>query len=140
MLAASKEYEKAVAIVGQGSPLIQAKIATTLLKLERPKDALDAVELPLSFHPKYVLLRLYQGKAHLALGQHAEAAAALKVAVSLNPFDLEIHENLLDACIGVGDTKCVERERAAINLLNRPQGETSETENQNGPRGTQPRN
>ena len=118
LLAASKEYEKAVAIVGSTSPIIQAKLATTLLALERPKDALDAVTPPLSFHPKYVLLRLNQGKALLALGRNEEAATALEKAVRINPFDVDIHERLLEALIGLGDEKRAQRERKAIDILN----------------------
>ena len=128
LLAASKEYEKAVAIVGTTSPVIQAKLATTFLALERPKDALDAVVPPLSFHPKYVLLRLNQGKALLALGKNQEAAEALEQAVRINPFDVDIHERLLEAVIGVGDETRAARERKAIDILNGESGRTGSGE------------
>lgn len=119
LLAASKEYAKAVAIVGSSSPVIQAKLAATLLALKRPKEALEAVLPPLSFHPKYVLLRLHEGKAQLALEQYAEAAIALEKAVELNPFDREAHEHLLEAFTKLGDTAGVSREKEAIRILGR---------------------
>ncbi len=118
-LAASKEYEKAAAIVGETSPVIQSKRAATYLSLEQPMKALEAVKPPLSFHPDYVLLRLYQGRAHLALEQFEDAVTALEKAVRLNPFDAEAHARLVEAYKGVGNKQGMVREQEALRLVDR---------------------
>ncbi len=95
--AALREFDKAVAVVGSTSPVVQSKVAAALLDLGRHEAVLDAVESVLLSYPSHVLLHLYEGEALLRLGRIQEAAAALERALGLNPFDSKVHV-LLSEC------------------------------------------
>ncbi len=132
MLAAVKEYRKAVAVVGNTSPVIQAKLATALLALGRAQDALDAVEPALQWYPQYVLLHLRRGQALLKLNRYAEAAEALRRAVAINPFDADVHRGLEKALAALGRQQEADRERRALEILS---GDASGAEPSTTPQG-----
>lgn len=107
--AALVEYDKAVQVVGSGSPVIQSKLAATQITLGRYGDVLRTVERVLHSFPQHVLLHLYQGEALLRLGRARDAIPWLVEAIGLNPFDEKVHLLLAEAYEAVG-----ERERAAF--------------------------
>jgi tetratricopeptide (TPR) repeat protein len=116
-VAAQREYERAAEVSGSSSPVIQSKLASTLLELGKAKEALRAVLPALQFYPEYVLLHLYSGKAHLVLTDYPSAVASFERALQLNPFDPDAHEGLLVASEKLGRSDVVAREREALRIL-----------------------
>jgi tetratricopeptide (TPR) repeat protein len=118
MQAAAIEYEKASTRTGGLSPLVQAKLGTTLLTLKRPEDALAALLPALKFHPEHVLLSLHAGRAFLLKGKPAQALKHLKRAVGLNPFDPMAQEALARAHDALGNKNEAATQRRALDILN----------------------
>jgi tetratricopeptide (TPR) repeat protein len=118
MKAAALEYEKASQRTNAHSPVIQAKLGTTLVALQRPDEALAALLPSLKFHPEHVLLSLHAGRALLLKKEPQRAVKHLKKAVSLNPFDPTAHEALERAHLALGNKTEAAAERRALNILN----------------------
>ena len=118
MKAAAIEYSKASERTGGQSPLVQAKLGTTLVTLNRPDEALEALLPALKFHPEHVLLSLHAGRALLQKEKPAQALQHLLRAVRLNPFDPMAQEALARAHEALGNTREAAAGRRALELLN----------------------
>lgn len=116
-LAAMKEYEKGMDAAGGRSGPIASKLAVTYRKLGKFREATTTVDGALAYDPEFVLLYLHAGLAHLALGEHQQAADRLQKAVLINPFDREAHEGLARAYEALGRTDLLQREKRAIEIL-----------------------
>jgi len=115
--AAAVEYEKASRRMKGVNPTIQAKYSDALLRIGDTETALQATESPLKHYPEHVLLQLNRGKALMRLGQLDPAAEALRHALRINPFDVEIHSLLVEVFERLGDFKSVAVEKAALKTL-----------------------
>lgn len=100
--AAVVQYQKAIHLMGNQNPILQTRLAQSLIALGRPREALDAL-VPLSAqYPAYVSTWLELGRASLALGEHAKAREYLTEAARINPFHPEIHPQLAQALEALG--------------------------------------
>lgn len=115
--AAVKEYNKAVDVVGDESPVVAAKLAAAYNALERWADAIAALTPVLKGEPDYVLIWLHLGKARLQTGDAQGAAEAFESAIRLNPFDPDAHVGLAGAYEKLGRAADAARERAQVALL-----------------------
>lgn len=118
--AAAKEYRKAAAEVGDGTPVVQAKLGRALLEIGDPTEAAKALRVPLPVYPDYMLLRVYLGRALLGTGQTAEAREHLEHAIRINPFDPEVHGHLARAYEALGMKELAAREARAQERVGRP--------------------
>ncbi len=114
--AAAVQYEKAVRLMGDSNPVVQTRLAQSLLESGDAKGALDALAPARESYPTYVTTWLIMGKASAALGEHADARDHLLEAARINPFDPEVHALLAAAydALGDKDTATREREYAAL--------------------------
>lgn len=116
-LAASKEYEKAMEIQGQGNPTIQNGLAKALLDLKKPEEVPPLMDLVLTYYPDYARTHLNLGRAFLALKQWKNARTAFEKMVGINPFHPEVHEALIRIYSKLGLTKEAEQARIADQLI-----------------------
>lgn len=93
--AAVAQYRKASKLMGDAHPFVQTRLAQSLLALNRPKDALDALQGVKAAFPSYVQTWIQLGRASLATGDAPAALDALTEAARINPFDPEIHTLLI---------------------------------------------
>ena len=118
-LAALREYQKAREIAGSSVPMLQAKIAKMLIRLQRLKEAREALMPALRVAPDYVLLPLLLGQVAALENKHAEARQHFEQVIRLNPFDVDIHGLLAKTYEALGERALAEREREAQTTLNR---------------------
>ncbi len=115
-VAAAKEYEKAKEHVGDKSPLVQGKYGYALLKAGRVAEAASELARPIADYPRYVVLRVYLGDALAKLERWAEARAELEEALTMNPFDPDLHRLLAEVYEHLGERAKAEVERKADRL------------------------
>src|SRR5438093_13603044 len=92
--AAVVEFQKAVKLAKNRYPVIQNKLARSLLGLGRAREAADALEATLPLYPSFSTTYTYLGEAYAKLGEAERAIAALEESTRLNPFNPRIHELL----------------------------------------------
>lgn len=109
--AAIVQYQKAAALMGDRNPLLQTRLAQCFMAVNRPKDALAALEPVRDTYPSYVVTWLELGRAQIANKQWSAARDNLLEAARINPFDPEVHELLARAYEGLGQKELAERER-----------------------------
>lgn len=110
--AAVAELYKATALMGDQHPIVQTRLAQSLLATNRPQEAYDALIPVRRIYPSYVVTWHQFGKAAAALKRYEEAREALLEALRINPFDPAIHEDLAAVyeAMGQGDAAARERE------------------------------
>ena len=109
--AAIVQYQKAAALMGDKNPLLQTRMAQCFMAIDRPKDALLALEPVRDTYPSYVVTWLELGRAQIANKQWSAARDNLLEAARINPFDPEVHELLAKAYEGLGQKELAARER-----------------------------
>jgi tetratricopeptide (TPR) repeat protein len=115
--AAIHAYRRATEVVGRESPLIQGKLGYALLRAKRAEEAVEELRRPIAEHPRHVVLQVYLGEALLTLGRHAEARAHLEEALTINPFDPDLHGHLAAVYEKLGLTEKAAVERNAHRLI-----------------------
>ncbi|TXC73190.1 tetratricopeptide repeat protein [Bradymonadales bacterium TMQ1] len=115
--AAVVQYEKATRLIGQRNPVLQGRLAQSLIATGEPQAAVEALSEVRELYPGYVTTWLELGNAYLALGEYALAREALEEAARINPFDPGVHQGLGRAYSGLGDGAQAERARGAERLL-----------------------
>jgi tetratricopeptide (TPR) repeat protein len=115
--AASEEYSKARAIVGDKYESISNKLALALLAQHKLDDAQRVLEGSLKIHPEVPATHVHLGRIELAQGDFPRAKAAYLTALGMDPFDPEIHFALLRIAEELKDDKLATRTRAAAKLL-----------------------
>jgi len=118
-LAAAKQYRKAVEHVGDRSPLVQGKLGHALLRMGRPEEAAVELSKPIEEHPRHVILQVYLGQALLQLGRYDEARKHLENAITINPFDPDVHQSLAIVYERMGEPERAAIERRAHQLVTR---------------------
>lgn len=92
--AAVVEYQKARELIGNRNPILQTRLAQSLIVLNRHQEAVDALALSLDYYPNYHTTHVLMGEALFKLGRVQEAEVAFIEAVGLNPFDPKPHQYL----------------------------------------------
>ena len=115
--AAVAQYRKASHLMGDTHPIVQTRLAQSLLALNRPKDALDALQGVKAAYPSYVQTWIQLGRASLATGDPTAALDALTEAARINPFDPEIHLLLIQAYTKLGRKKELAVAKANLALV-----------------------
>jgi len=77
-------------------------IVRSRLAEKQPAEALQALDLQASAHPRSARLRAYQGQTLLALGRQPEARAAYEAALALSPGDMSSQVALASLDAGGG--------------------------------------
>ena len=115
--AAVAEFDKAIALLGTSHPIVQTRLAQSLLKTGEPKRAYEALLPVRDIYPSYVVTWHELGRAAHQLGRHQEAKEALLEAIRINPFDPAIHEDLATTLEALGDSDGARRERELAKLV-----------------------
>ncbi|MBA2664586.1 MAG: tetratricopeptide repeat protein [Bradymonadaceae bacterium] len=115
--AAVVQYEKAGRLIGDHNPILQTRLAQTLLQIGRARDAVNALLKVNELHPSYVTTWILLGKASNALGEHAKARDYLLEAARINPFNPEVHHELAQAYEKLGQQELAKREREFVQLV-----------------------
>ncbi len=92
--AAVVQYRKAERIMGQKNPILQTRLAESLLASGDAQGAYDALVPIKDTYPSYVSTWIQLGRAAFELGNMEEAREFLEEAGRINPFDPEVHERL----------------------------------------------
>lgn len=117
MLAASEEYAKAHAIVGDKYESVSNKYALALLHLKRLEEAEQVLRGSLRVHPGSPQTNVHLGRILLFRKDYPKAKAAYQEALSTNPFDPEVHVALTRIHQALGESALEARTRAASALL-----------------------
>lgn len=111
--AASIEYGRAHDLVPD-DPIVAARFARAALAGGRPAEAVRALEGARARFEEHAPTWAVSGSAWLALGDLPRAAAALRTAIQINPFDPQPHCDLAEASAEADERA---RERAACEQL-----------------------
>lgn len=114
--AASYEYEKALDF-DPLSPIVLNRLASTLSAYGEYDLAKEKLTPLLELHPEYLETYANLGKIHWEKGNLNKAKEAYTQAVSINPFDPEIHAALISIYKKLGQTDLEESEKKVLNTL-----------------------
>ncbi len=115
--AAVVQYRKAVRLMGDKNPILQTRLAESLLASGKAKEAYEAL-LPIrQTFPSYVSTWIQLGRAAYELGRHQDALEYLDEAARINPFDPEVHSRLAAVYEKLGDVKRANRARKFVKLV-----------------------
>jgi tetratricopeptide (TPR) repeat protein len=115
--AALQEYRKAMALGGDGNPMIQNGAAATLVALDQLDEIPELLDRVTRYYPTYLKTWLHLGEAWLKLGQPAKAREAFEQAVGINPFHPRPHQALAALYEAAGDAERAARARQSLELL-----------------------
>jgi len=116
--AASKEYRRATEFVGDLSPLVQGKLGLALLRMGSFEQAAGELLKPIALYPRHVVLQVYLGEALVKMGRFEEARGYLEEALTINPFDPDVHGNLAIVYDQLGEHDRAAVEKKAHKLVN----------------------
>lgn len=119
---ASYEYEKALGF-DPGSPVISTRLASSLNASGETDRALGILDPLLEFYPENVDIHVVLGRIYLGLGNMRKAEESYLSAVSINPFDPEVHTALAAIFEREGRTEEAERERKVLDILAEKDGQ-----------------
>ena len=115
--AAAAKYAEAVDRAGAQFPNLSNKYALALLELRESEQARKVLESTRKFFPNDVFTNLNLARVMMQMGKVREAEPFLRTAVSVNPFDPEIHGRLLAVAKETGDADLLQRSSRALALL-----------------------
>jgi len=115
--AAVVEYQKAVHLMGEQNPMLQTRLAQSLLAAGRPQEALDALVPIRDTFPSYVSTWIQLGRAAYELGKYPDARDYLEEAARINPFDPEVHERLAMVYDKLGQPARAQQSRDFVSLV-----------------------
>jgi serine/threonine-protein kinase len=101
--AGEPETADAQSVAAQEISESSVRTALTLYRTRQWEAAVAHLEEMARASPRGTRVLAYLGAAHYAVGQYAEAAEALRRAVSLRPESARLHYNLASALLGLGD-------------------------------------
>lgn len=113
---ASFEYEKALEL-DPYSPIISSRLASALNIIGDTKRARKVLYPILYFYPNHIDIHMILGRIYLDEGNLSKAEEAYLTAVSINPYDPEIHTSLIDLYDKQGNTGLKKREEKFLRLL-----------------------
>jgi tetratricopeptide (TPR) repeat protein len=103
--------------VGAKYPAVSNKYALALLEVKKPADALSVLQESLKLYPQHPLTSLNLARVLMDLGRAREAEPPLISAVSVNPFDPEVHARLYEVARAKNDQPLAQRAAKAIAAL-----------------------
>ena len=103
--AAVVQYRKAEQLLGTKHPLLQTRLAQSLLAGGDAQGAFDALAPIRDTYPGYVSTWIQLGRAAYELGRFEDARDNLNEAARINPFNPEVHQWLALVYDKLGDTK-----------------------------------
>jgi tetratricopeptide (TPR) repeat protein len=115
--AAFIEYQKAIALGGDGNPEIQNGAAAALIDLGRFADVPALLERVALYYPGFLKTHLHLGQAFMVLGDKEKALKAFDEAVGINPFHPLPHEALAKLYEEAGQPDRAKRAREALQIL-----------------------
>lgn len=115
--AAKVEYQKAMALGGDGNPLIQNGLASTLLILDEPGPIPEILARVSRYYPGYLKTWLALGEAWLRLDEPQKAREAFEQALGINPFHPRPHLALVDLYEALSEPQLAARARRSLELL-----------------------
>ncbi len=113
---ASYEYEKALGF-DPGSPLISTRLASALDGSGETDRALGILDPLLEFYPENVDIHIVLGRIYIEKGNARKAEESYLAAVSINPFDPEVHTALAAIYEKEGRKEEAGRERKILDIL-----------------------
>ncbi len=116
-MGAIKEYQKAKNKNGDGNPLIQNGIASSLLSLNSYDKVEEELKLVKKYYPSYLNTHLNLGKSYMFLKKYEEAALSYEEALSLNPFHPEPHQALAQLYTLLNQPDLAQRSKRSLTLL-----------------------
>lgn len=115
--AAAAKYELAVSRAGAQFPNLSNKYALALLELQENEKAEAVLLATKAFFPGDPFTNLNLARVKMQSGRVKEAEPFLEQAVSVNPFDPEVHGRLLSVAKEKGDEDLARRSAKALALL-----------------------
>ncbi len=115
--AAVAEYEKAMALLPAGSMPVAGKLGRSYLELGDADRAIKVTQPAVELYPDLGGPIAVMASAHLAKGNTAEASRYLEMAISLNPFDPQVHCGLAKLYREQKDEAKAAREESACTTL-----------------------
>ena len=101
--AALKEYEKALIRASHPNPVISNRLAVAYLADGQPQKAMDSLKSVEALYPDYLSTLMNGARAAMKLQKNSEAAAFLKRAAEVNPFDPEVWNRTATVSEALGD-------------------------------------
>lgn len=115
--AAVVEYRKATRLLGETNPIIMTRLAQSLIALDRPGEALTALEKVQGTFPGYAQTWIELGRAAVRAEKWAEARQFLEEAARINPFDPTIYEELVTVYRELGMPEAVSIAKRHLKLV-----------------------
>jgi tetratricopeptide (TPR) repeat protein len=119
---ASYEYEKALGF-DPGSPLISTRLASALYGSGETERALGILDPLVDYYPDDMDIYLVLGKIYIEQGNLQRAEESYRTAISINPFDPEIHAALISIYGKEGRKDEEQREMKMLNILSEKDNE-----------------
>lgn len=116
-LGALKEYEKAIALAGDGNPVIQNSAARSMIEVGRAGEVPAMLERVRSYYPTFLTTFMNLGEAYLKQDDVSGALGAFERALGINPFHPRVHEALAALYEKAGRADEAERARKALEFL-----------------------
>lgn len=116
-MAALKEYKKAIALGGDGNPVIQNSAAATLIEIGRHAEVPGILQRVIEYYPGFVNTHVHLGTALMVLGRDALAIEAFEAARGINPFHPKVHAALAKLYANVGREADAAQARASLEIL-----------------------
>jgi len=113
---AAYEYEKALEH-DPYSPIISSRLASALNTMGKSKRAREVLFPVLNFYPNHIDIHMILGKIYLEEGNLNKAEDEYLTAVSINPYDPEVHVSLIALYEKQGRPELQEREKQFLKLL-----------------------
>jgi tetratricopeptide (TPR) repeat protein len=111
------EYRKAESLLGTAHPVLQNALARALLDVQRPAEAVAAVDDVRRWHPTFYRSHLHRALGLLAQGDASAALPALDEAAGINPFDPEVHQAFVQAWEMLQQVEAAEVARQRLRMV-----------------------
>ena len=115
--AAVLEYQRAAGVSEVHSPALANKLARSLRALGRVEEAMSHLRSSVSVQPEYTPTVSLLAELLSRAGADEEARVMSLRAIGLNPFDPQVHLELLSACDRLADEPCRAREQRVLQTL-----------------------
>jgi tetratricopeptide (TPR) repeat protein len=127
--AAAHEYGRARKLMGTAEvPVVSRRYAFAQLQLGNLKEAEDALQAATRKDPQDEAAQVLLARVFVARQANEPARAALEAAVSMDPFDPEVHDAWIGLAKNLKDDKLAAREKRALLLSlgkRQPEGESA---------------
>ncbi len=110
--AAAIEYQKARELIGDRNPILQTRLAKSLIEIKKYQEAADALTRSLAYYPSHHNTYVLLGEALYRLGRKEEAEVHFVEAIGINPYDPKPHRFLSQIYADTGRDDLAARARA----------------------------